>query len=71
MTCDHDFRCDGMVFELGDNCPGSGAKWVHYYHLYSCSRCLHMVAKATDVQHDSYQKARFDAKPMPLGVVYE
>lgn len=64
MKCEHNYQYRGAVYKLGPQDAGSSTRLVLYYDCYYCSRCLAVQYKKLNDSHDSYQKIRYDAKPM-------
>ncbi len=60
----HKWVHGGVKYEISDyNCPGSGAKYVHYFDWFYCENCLQSEYKTLEAQSNTYEKIKFNATP--------
>jgi|GEM_PF-1890925 len=65
QTCEHRFEYRGVVYRVGHQLAGSGARHVSYYDCYFCSRCLETRIDKLDCESDTYTDLKFGATPAP------
>jgi hypothetical protein len=62
---EHDYVYGGVKYKVGSyKLPGSGAYRVTYYDWFYCRECLENEYKRLQAESNTYEKIRFDARPM-------
>lgn len=66
-ACEHAWNYGGVRYRVGRQLAGSSAHEVEYFDCYYCSKCLARNYSKLELTHDSYQRTRHAATPMPEG----
>lgn len=61
--CQHKFVSDGVVYKIGSQLPGSGARSIEYFDAFFCEKCLQQYLKSLGAHGSTYDAIKFNARP--------